>query len=252
MDYTQTIGNINELKCLTAIMQLGYDCSIPYGNGSKYDFIADINGELLRFQCKSSSFVNDRGVIKKDAFKFSTVCQTTNTKETIRHTYSSDQIDYFITCFQDKIYVIPVEECSTIKTLRFNPPNNGCKTWNKAEDYLLENYFSYGTQYIQSKDKYFNRINQSVSTNINYCPNCGKEVYQDGNLCSDCAHIKSKKVERPSRDELKILIRNIPFIQIGKKYGVSDSAIRKWCKFYNLPNKTSEIKAITDNDWINI
>lgn len=28
MDYTQTIGNINELKCLIAVMQLGFDCSM--------------------------------------------------------------------------------------------------------------------------------------------------------------------------------------------------------------------------------
>lgn len=256
MDYTQTIGNINELKCLTAVMQLGYDCSIPYGNSAKYDFIADINGELLKFQCKSSNFVIRHGTIKEDAFEFSTICQTTNTKKTTRHKYDASQIDYFITCFQDKVYVVPVEECSTSKTLRFSPPNNGCKEWNNANDYLIENYFSYGNHYLESKEKFLNRntthINKTYEKKEYYCQNCGKEVCSDNNLCVDCARIKSRKVKRPSREELKNLIRDTSFLQIGKMFGVTDSAVKKWCVSYNLPSKSRDIKQINNTDWINI
>lgn len=257
MDYTQTIGNTNELKCLTAVMQLGFDCSIPYGNSAKYDFIADINGELLRFQCKSSNFVNDHGVVRTDAFRFATTCQTTNTKETIRHKYDSNQIDYFITCFQDKVYVVPVEECSFSKTLRFAPPNNGCKEWNNANNYLLENYFTYSTQYLKSKEIYLNRdvtseVKKKESVNLNKCSICGKSISSSAKLCVECAQINSRKAERPSRDLLKELIRNNSFIQIGKDYGVSDNAVRKWCLQYNLPNKVSEIKKLTNTEWDNI
>ena len=83
------LGNSNELKCITAFIQLGFECSIPYGNGAKYDFIADDGEHLYRIQCKCSNYVNDHGKIKEDAFSFSTTCQTTNTKETIRYTYSN-------------------------------------------------------------------------------------------------------------------------------------------------------------------
>ena len=55
-----------------------------------------------------------------------------------------------------------------------------------------------------------------------------------------------------SREELKKLIRNTPFTQIGKQYGVSDNAIRKWCDKYNLPRKKSEIVEITDDEWLKI
>lgn len=48
------------------------------------------------------------------------------------------------------------------------------------------------------------------------------------------------------------LIRFKPFTQIGKDFGVSDNAVRKWCKSYNLPTKTSDIKSINSNDWINL
>ena len=63
---------------------------------------------------------------------------------------------------------------------------------------------------------------------------------------------KNRKVNRCSRDELKKLIRILPFTQIGKKFGVSDNAIRKWCDYYNLPRRVKDIKAISDEDWNNI
>lgn len=62
----------------------------------------------------------------------------------------------------------------------------------------------------------------------------------------------SRKIERPSREEFKDLIRNNSFVSIGKMFGVSDSAIRKWCDSYNLPRKVSDIKKISDKDWENI
>jgi len=68
-------------------------------------------------------------------------------------------------------------------------------------------------------------------------------------MCEVCAHKATRLVERPSRIELKYLIRNIPFTKIGEKYHVSDNAIRKWCKTENLPNKSKEIKIYTDKEW---
>ena len=38
---TQVIGNATELKCIAKFIELGYECSIPYGNSAKYDFIVD-------------------------------------------------------------------------------------------------------------------------------------------------------------------------------------------------------------------
>lgn len=58
--------------------------------------------------------------------------------------------------------------------------------------------------------------------------------------------------ESSGREQLKELIRFKPFTQIGKDFGVSDNAVRKWCKSYNLPTKTSDIKSINSNDWINL
>ena len=57
---------------------------------------------------------------------------------------------------------------------------------------------------------------------------------------------RRKQVDRPSREELKKLIRSTPYVQIGR---LSDNAVRKWVKSYNLPHKVSDIKAYSDKDW---
>lgn len=59
----------------------------------------------------------------------------------------------------------------------------------------------------------------------------------------------SKKV---SREVLKTYIRNNSFLECGRICGVSDSAIRKWCKSYGLPHQKSVIDTISNEDWENI
>ena len=84
------------------------------------------------------------------------------------------------------------------------------------------------------------------------CPRCGKIRSRQSEICAECKSFLERIVERPNREELKQLIRTTPFTQIGKIYGVSDNAIRKWCKIENLPTKKSEIIKISDKDWENI
>jgi 5-methylcytosine-specific restriction endonuclease McrA len=46
-----------------------------------------------------------------------------------------------------------------------------------------------------------------------------------------------RKTQRPSKEELENLINSYPMITIAKIYGVSDNAIRKWAKSYNIQLK---------------
>ena len=82
-----------------------------------------------------------------------------------------------------------------------------------------------------------------------YCVDCGIKVTCGANRCKSCHDKYQRVVKWPSRDELKSLIRTTPFTTLGKRYGVSDNAVRNWCKQYNLPFKSSEIKKISDSEW---
>lgn len=100
----------------------------------------------------------------------------------------------------------------------------------------------------------FCRGHQGLSKKVkeNLCPNCGKPITRGAKLCVDCARKAQQKVERPSREELKQMIREIPFVKIADKYGVSDKAIVKWCVAMDLPSRKKEINGISDEDWKNI
>ena len=75
-----------------------------------------------------------------------------------------------------------------------------------------------------------------------FCEKCGAEIVtKDARFCAVCAMEERRKVDRPSKEELAELIRDKSFVQIGKMYGVSDNAVRKWCKSYDLPTKKREM-----------
>lgn len=87
-------------------------------------------------------------------------------------------------------------------------------------------------------------------TNL-FCVDCGKPItiYSTTGKCSDCANKSRRLTTRPSREELKQLIRTKPFTQIAQQFGVSDNAIRKWCACDNLPTKKGEINKYSDKEW---
>ena len=134
---TKQKGNLTELQCITACYELGYSVSIPYGENSRYDFILDVDGKLLKIQVKTS---RNKKTIKNpnDAIVFACRSSNTNASGNVYHRYTKDQIDYFATYWDGKCYLIPVEECSVEKTLWFAPPANGQKNMiSMASDYEL-------------------------------------------------------------------------------------------------------------------
>lgn len=55
---------------------------------------------------------------------------------------------------------------------------------------------------------------------------------------------KQRKVERPTKEELWEMVKNKPFLAIANYYGVSDSAVKKWCKQYELPYRKKDIDSL--------
>lgn len=81
-----------------------------------------------------------------------------------------------------------------------------------------------------------------------YCIDCGAPIGEDSLRCPKCASISLRQFEI-ERAELKRLIRETPFTQIGKQYGVSDNAIRRRCRLLNLPSRKADIKKYSDEEW---
>ena len=119
---------------------------------------------------------------------------------------------------------------------KFKVSQNAISDINTGYTWIEENISYPIRKYCIPKKKY-------------YCKDCGKEISKKAERCVKCQSLLSRKSVRPDRNELKSLIREKTFVDIGKMYNVSDNAVRKWCVSVNLPSKKSEIKKINDLDW---
>lgn len=59
---------------------------------------------------------------------------------------------------------------------------------------------------------------------------CGAIIGRRATMCEKCWGIKQRKSLRPTTSQLLEDISNLGYVGTGKKYGVSDNAIRKWIK----------------------
>jgi uncharacterized C2H2 Zn-finger protein len=59
---------------------------------------------------------------------------------------------------------------------------------------------------------------------------CGSRWDRSG--CRGVPKPEARKVERPPFDQLLAEIEATSYLAVGRKYGVSDNAVRKWIRFY--------------------
>lgn len=129
---TNQKGINTEAQILAQILKLGYSVSIPFGDKNRYDQIWDINNKLLRIQIKTAR------LNEKDPTHNSIRFNCRSVMNGRAHKYTKDEIDFFATYWNSQIYLIPVEECSLEKVLRFDAlqPNQPKICW--AKDYELQ------------------------------------------------------------------------------------------------------------------
>lgn len=235
-------GLITELACQHDFTKFGIVLFAPITPDSRSDFIAEMNGSFIRIQCKSSAESSDG-----NSFTFATSSRNWNTK-TVK-TYEGE-IDYFYTTHNGQGYLVPINEAKKRqKTLRlFSESSNPAINW--AENYEIEKVLKNLNPTLEEF------IPHKQEEKAFYCIDCGKKIGYGSTRCKECnnAYMRTYNMKEPpiTRSELKDLIRKEPFTTIGKKYGVSDNAIRKWCSKYNLPRLKKEINSYSDMEWKNI
>ena len=94
--------------------------------------------------------------------------------------------------------------------------------------------------HAESHEEKYDLTNTRKKPELLTCTVCRKKFWsapsREKKCCSvSCSYIVSRKVkDRPSREQLQLLLSEHSFVFISKIYGVSDKTIRKWAKKYDL------------------
>lgn len=124
-----------------------------------------------------------------------------------------------------------------------------CANCHRRVHSNIEN-FNLTSNFIQERaDEISQQIQDLKTHKLTYCKDCGKIISNNAERCNECNNLTKRIVERPSREQLKSLIRIKPFTQIALDYFVSDNAVRKWCDNYKLPRTKKEINSYSDKEW---
>jgi hypothetical protein len=70
------------------------------------------------------------------------------------------------------------------------------------------------------------------------CSGVVKSIAQRG-----VAHPETRKVERPTYEQLMADLCWMSFLAVGRKYGVSDNAIRKWVRWYEYEQERAALES---------
>lgn len=73
------------------------------------------------------------------------------------------------------------------------------------------------------------------------CVTCHAQVRKGSTLCKVCCDKAMRKIpDRPSYDQLLEDKQNMCLLAMGRKYGVSNTTIKKWMRVYAAQNQTED------------
>ena len=130
---TDQKGAIAETAIAHEAVKLGFDVYRPINEGTRYDLIIDVEGRLLRVQCKWASRYDDVLIVRTYSCRRSA-------DGLIKRGYTKDEIDAFgAYCADlDRCYLLPIDEFPdrTCIQLRLAPAKNNQRLRiNWAEDF---------------------------------------------------------------------------------------------------------------------
>ncbi len=132
-------GEVAECIILAKLVELGYECLIPWGHDHRYDIAIDDEGTLIRIQCKAARYTEDSGCLE---FNTAITYARVGGKPHLRKGYRGEA-DYFGVYFPDngKVYLIPVDDvpsCSKGRLRLEAAKNNQEKGVKWAKNYEID------------------------------------------------------------------------------------------------------------------
>ena len=132
---TRIVGELTELKCQLYCLEQGYIVSKPIVDNARYDLLLDYNGKIYRIQIKTARWMSE----EHEGIVFNCKSQHSISGGNKIMKYTPDEIDFFMTEFEDKYYLIPCDKSRVEMILRFKQKKNhqDDKAYF-AKDYVFE------------------------------------------------------------------------------------------------------------------
>jgi len=121
-----------------------------------------------------------------------------------------------------------------------------CRSWKVVKkevdkcDLLCQNCHAevHDKPYAKDREltlKKCEKQNKIVKKKCIHCKKTFLPKYHSVRYCSpECCSISKRKCKRPSKEQLKKMIDEESWCAIGRKFGVSDNAVRKWARQYEI------------------
>lgn len=125
------IGDTVELMIAAEITKHGYQVCYPFGDSSRYDLVADLNGKFVKVQCKNGRYID--GTIAFDT------CGGRAGEGKLTSDYKGEVDLFGVYCIElNTSYLIPVEDVGIRScTLRITKTKYNCPNSRFAKDFLL-------------------------------------------------------------------------------------------------------------------
>jgi PD-(D/E)XK endonuclease len=201
--HTKEKGDIATTKVIADLTEKGYDILLPISENLPFDLIAYKDNISYRIQCK---YVSNDFIRNKTSWA--------DRKGNHAKYYQENDFDYFGVYLPDaKVCIYPAIKFGG-HYIRTNKPQS------TVPIFWYEDFFNFTNEAPKRDYRYFN---------ISY-----DELRQNNQNLKGTSNLSTRKVERPSKEELEKLVWEKPTSQLAIELGVSDVAISKWCKSYGI------------------
>lgn len=199
LHHTKNKGDIATAKAIADLTTKGYSVFTPVVcEHLAFDLIAYKEGNCYRIQAKYSA---DNHVKNRTSWADKNGCHEKR--------YKPEDFDYYAVYLPDIDKVV-------YPSIRFG----GCQITTQIPNSATR--FYWWEDFTDLTDEAPKRTYKEFGVELTT-----KKINPD-------SRIYTRKVERPSQEELEKLVWEKPTAQIAKDFGVSDKAVEKWCKAYGI------------------
>ena len=133
----------------------------------------------------------------------------------------------------------PLEENEVVHHLDCNPANNRLSNLlllSRGMHAKLHFWIDTGAFIHESYERNGMNSGNSKVTELKYCNHCEATLQdkQEKYCSKSCESADKQNPLKPTKNQLEEDMKNLSWLAIGRKYGVSDNGARKWAKTYSL------------------